>query len=106
MLRFGSLLMMAILMAPIIGNCCLPVTHPLTCHQSQSADDVSCYWNQQAITQSKGNPGMKPSDSSCDLPVTCNTKLAFSMPDPWRSDKPSPILATPDLYLQTGALLI
>jgi hypothetical protein len=104
--RFGSLLMMAILTVPIIGNCCLPVTHPVTCHQSQSADDVSCFWNQRAITQSEGNRGMKPSDSACDLPVRCNTKLAFSMPDPRRSDKPNPILASPDLYLQTRALLI
>src|SRR5437773_11188255 len=63
MLRIGSLLMMILLTAPIVRDCCLPIAAPLPCHQShrdsRPASDMSCAATLQAVSETKAGMTIK-----------------------------------------------
>jgi hypothetical protein len=106
--RFASLLLIALLAAPLVRDCCLPVPENRPCHQSKPADDLTCVSNQQAITEAKiAQEPQSAATESYDLPTAHGAGYMVSgrtlrVPDRMLSD-PSP---PPDLYLQTAALLI
>ena len=106
MLRIGSFLMMVLLTAPMVRDCCLPVTHALPCHQSNHSAEVSCFAEPQAIAETKSNAAIRfsveyelPADNAPFSPVfdpmLCAAHAAGLC-----------ALAITDIYLRTGALLI
>jgi hypothetical protein len=107
MTRLGALLIILFLIAPMVRECCLPVTPTLPCHETRHADDLSCASNQPAIAVTKAAVGMGPSLLCYDLPATLDAKSAFPARHGWMADNVTPSPTPPsDLYLRTGALLI
>jgi hypothetical protein len=53
MLRVSSLLMMIVLAAPMVSDCCLPTTRA-PFDESKHSDDEGCFWSDQAIAETKG----------------------------------------------------
>ena len=107
MLRVGSFLMMVLLAAPMVRDCCLPVTHSLPCHESKHADDEDCFSNQQAIAETKSVaavtialdhwfPSVAVLHSGC-FPVVRDAAYEVAR---------TRLHDGTDLYLRTGALLI
>jgi hypothetical protein len=106
MFRLGSFLMMIVLTAPMVRECCLPVQHSFPCHEQKHTDDITCDANPQAVTVSK---------SALDVRIS----LAFDM---LRLHQATPASASAigqiparagldaspptDIYFRTGALLI
>jgi hypothetical protein len=106
MFRLGSLLMNLALTAPLVVDCCLPVTHPLPCHGSKHTDDVTCSSNQQAIAETKATLGIDLSHDY-ELPIAHHATSAI----PIQTRGPAHrvtfyLLPNGDIYLRTGALLI
>ena len=101
----GSFLVMILLIAPIVRDCCLPITHPV-CHESQHRDDPACSTNLQAITETKTEFAVKDSVlqgivKAVPLHLVILTNLQIAA-DPIRlAQRP-----TTDIYLRTAALLI
>jgi len=54
MLRVGSFLMMIVMAASMVSDCCLPTTHALPSDGSRHSNDEGCFWNEQAIAETKG----------------------------------------------------
>jgi hypothetical protein len=106
MLRVGSLLMMFLVTVPMVRDCCLPATHLLPCHESKHSDDVTCFSNQQAITETKIAIGTE-SSIHYESAIAPDTKSAMLTQIRLELERitlaPTPIR---DLYLRTGALLI
>ena len=107
MLRIGSYLMMILMTAPMVRDCCLPVTHVLTCHESKHQDDEACFSGQQAIAEAKGVATVKISFEHSFIPVAVFHADGLA---PFRDAVAEVRRAHPqdgtDLYLRTGALLI
>jgi hypothetical protein len=106
MWRFGSLLTMLLLTAPMVRDCCLPVTHSLPCHGARHTDDVTCSSNAQAIAESKPALGVYVSVQS-HAGVAGDAHSTTFPQVRWMADGiiHTAIPAT-DIYLHTGALLI
>jgi hypothetical protein len=105
MLRLGSLLMMILLTAPMVRDCCLPVAHVLPCHESKQRDDVTCFTTLQAIAETKtalAASSLDHRDAIADdaiFVVLTQTRRALGRV------RLAPTLAS-DIYLRTCALLI
>jgi len=106
MLRITSFVMMILLTAPMVRECCLPVTHALPCHESKQTDDVTCASNQQAITESKTVAALRSSIVSTQ-PVT-NFAAPERITEIRAAENVFEVAYPPptDIYLRTGALLI
>jgi len=106
MFRFGSLLIMLLLTVPFVRECCLPVTQPSPCDEPRHSDDVTCSSREQAIAETKTEPG---SNSSMDYVVevadTANSAILTRIHRSSERDTLAP-RPTSDIYLRTGALLI
>jgi hypothetical protein len=106
MFRLGSFLMMIVLTAPMVRDCCLPVTHSFPCHEQKHTDDITCDVNLQAITVTK--PAL-----AVGLSLAFD-RAAFhqAMPELASAIRQIPLRtglnASPptDIYIRTGALLI
>jgi hypothetical protein len=101
-----SFLILIVLIAPMVRDCCLPVIHNLPCHESKHADDEACFWSQQAIPQAKGTIAYQmtveyrlPSIVLFSQYLTTIRYFANRVLLLARQDGT-------DLYLRTGALLI
>ena len=106
MLRIGSFLMMVLLTAPMVRDCCLPVAHALPCHQSDHSAEVSCFAEPQAIAESKNTAALK---LSIEYGLPADSVLYWPIFDPMLCAAHAaglPGLAVTDIYLRTGALLI
>jgi hypothetical protein len=51
MLRVNSILMVILLAAPMVSDCCLPQPPPFD--ESKHSDDDGCFWSEQAIVETK-----------------------------------------------------
>lgn len=103
--RIGTFAMMLLLGAPMVRDCCLPLTSAPPCHPSKQTDDMTCASSLQAITQNKAAAvRLFVADR---LPVTCGAEsmLLPAVSRPLEKNTASPPLLR-DLYLRTGALLI
>jgi len=55
MLRVSSYLMMIVMAASMVSDCCLPTTHALPSDGSKHSNaDEGCFWSEQAIAETKG----------------------------------------------------
>jgi len=107
MTRLGALLIILFLIAPMVGECCLPVTPTLPCHGTRHTEDLSCASNQQAIAETKAAIDKGPSLPSFELPITHAAKLALLQTRGPIAENVTPSPTPPtDLYLLTCALLI
>jgi hypothetical protein len=107
MTRLGALLVILLLTAPMVRECCLPVTPILPCHETRHTEDLSCASNQQAIAETKAAMGMRPSQLCCDLPAMHHAIPALPALHGWVADNITTSSPPPsDLYLRTGALRI
>jgi len=105
--RIASFAMMFIVTAPMVRDCCLPLTTPPPCHQSSHRDDLTCASNLQAITKSKTANAFRLSVSFNDLPVALHSGLAVSPTPSQLCEQATAWLPPPiDLYLRAGVLLI
>jgi hypothetical protein len=106
MFRLGSFLMMIVLAAPMVRECCLPIVHAFPCHESKPTDDITCSASLQAIAETKAATGIRPSPVLV-LPALYPVSLAFAVAELRTSARtdlnPSPPI---DIYIRTGALLI
>src|SRR5262249_22505398 len=98
--------MVFLVTVPMVRDCCLPVTHRLPCHETQHRDDVTCFSNQQAITETKTALGLSPSlDYHCL--IADHAKFAIATQIRRASDTVTLVpIPRVDIYLRTGALLI
>jgi hypothetical protein len=100
--------MMVLLAAPMVRDCCLPVTHSLPCHESKHADDEACFSNQQAVAEAKGVAAFTITLEHWFPSVTVLHSGSF--PEVRGAASYEVARAHPydrtDLYLRTGALLI
>jgi hypothetical protein len=103
--RAGSLLMILLLTAPMVHDCCLTVTQAQPCHESKQHDVVTCSARLQAVagnkptavTPSVSSPFYIAVDGNSSVPteVRCVVHRAVLAP-----------LPANDIYLRTGTLLI
>ena len=106
MFQLGSLLMMIVLTAPMVRDCCLPVTHSLPCHEQKHTGDITCDPNLLATTVNK--PPLADR-LSLALEMLALHQASRSLATPIRQIPPriGPDDSPPiDLYIRTGALLI
>ncbi len=100
------MLLIVLLTAPMIRECCLPVTQASPCHETKHTEDVTCSSNQQALAPSQAVLGAG-SFSDWELPLMHDGKssLLTLAREVQRSIALDP---TPrnDIYLETCALLI
>jgi hypothetical protein len=104
-LRLGSLLIILLLTAPMLHDCCLPVTQVRLCHDSKHDDAVTCSARLQAVAENKGaavtpsvsNQFYIAADGNPTVPTEerCLIHRAAFAP-----------LPANEIYLRTGALLI
>jgi len=107
MLRVGSFLMMILLAAPMVRDCCLPITHALPCHESKPADDEACFSNQQAIAATKDIAAFKIAiDHWFPSAAVIHSEGFPELRDAAREVARAHSRDGIDLYLRTGALLI
>jgi hypothetical protein len=105
MIRLISTLIIFFLIAPMVRECCLPVTPTLPCHETKRVEDLSCASNQQA-TEAKAGIALRPSLVCCDLQAPQDVKAALSAAHEWVADNITTSSPPDHLYLRTGALLI
>jgi hypothetical protein len=106
MLRLGSFLMMIVLTAPMVRDCCVPIQHVFPCHEQGQTDDITCNANLQAITVNKPALDVRLS-LAFDMPMLHQATPALAsailqIPTGTGRDNTPPT----DIYIRTGALLI
>jgi hypothetical protein len=103
-LRFGSVLLILLLTAPMLSNGCLLATHTLPCHGSKH-NNVTCSAGQQPIAETKA-AATNPIDSHFYLPADPNPAILSEV----RSVIAGRVALAPrpanDIYLRTSTLLI
>src|SRR5262249_12741133 len=103
MLRVGSLLMMFLVTVPMVRDCCLPVTHLLPCHDKDHGADVTCFSNQQAITETKSALGVSSSiDYLCRIADDAQSAIVTQFRRV--SYRIMLVPATSEIYLRTCVL--
>jgi hypothetical protein len=103
-LRFGSVLMILLLTAPMLCNTCLLITHTLPCHGSKH-NDVTCSAGQQAIAETKA-AATDPIATQFYIPVDPNPAVLSAVRCVITGRVASAQLPANDIYLRTGILLI
>ena len=103
MMRFGLLLMIVLLAAPMVRDCCLPPAQAPPCHGATQGEDQACISNEQAIIQVNSNGVVSF--------TTVFTLMMVHTDELYPSAGLSGQLALPHLFiadvnLRTGALLI
>ena len=99
--RVGSLILTLLLMTPMVGDCCLPVSHGEPCHASWHSDTVTC-----VVAESKATVTADPA-------VECYTEISGNVvPHSLTLSEYTGVdlntLGSPPIviYLRTHALLI
>ena len=104
-LRLGSLLFILLLTAPMLHDCCLPITQARLCHDSKHDDAVTCSVSLQAVAENKGaavtpsvsNPFYIAAGGNLNVPAEARCRIHRAGLAP---------LPPNEIYLRTGALLI
>ena len=104
-LRLGSMLMILLVTAPTVRDCCLPVTQDEPCHESKHDNDVTCSARQQVVAENKA--------AAVTTPVLDQFAIAADPTPRVLMEVRSMIFRTisvqlpaNDIYLRTGTLLI
>ena len=104
-LRLGSLLMILLVTAPTVRDCCLPATQAQPCHASKYDDDVTCSARQQAVAENKTAAVTTPVLDQFDIAADKTPRVLMEVRSMiYRTI--SAQLPANDIYLRTGTLLI
>ena len=107
MLRVASLLMMAVLVTPMVRDCCLPVMPAPPCHGARQSEDLACSSNQQAIAETKSaNAGRCSFEYQLDIGKVIHSGILIGVPSTTAQGITLACIPKTDIYLHTGALLI
>ena len=104
-LRLGSMLMILLVTAPTVRDCCVPVTQAQPCHESKHDNELTCSARQQAVAENKAAAVTTRVQSQFYIAAYLNPTVLTELRPVIHRAVSAPLPAN-DIYLRIGTFLI